>query len=1012
MQSFLLKILGRRIAVLFGGICFSSVAVLAALYLSSGYALSAYVADQIDRLPWDVTVLQKIPLHTYPELQARFGATTGISRVEGFGFLRLQSGTDLRFEVDGRQPSVRWLGILAASDTSLLPAALRPTTTRVPSNHDARITVPTAFVTSRKTSEDADDIDAGSVLRLVMGGDVEETPQHTHGPRSSPHGHDTAPRDEHLQLLFEAIANGRPANIERLEFNKWVLDRVGSLTYLPEPSIVLIVPMSVYESIAKELDEAFFSTEGMHGVERAPPYLPEIAHLLRIDRGQWLSTWDLRLSIANLQPLLMHILAEARSYSPNSILSSDLRRLLLRMDNVSRSIGMVTLLVAIPLLWLIWVVSRMLSNLLFLNERRLIGLARIRGVSLDAISNSLLLALLIGGLAGSLLGLFVGIGLPVLGHSMAGEPAPPLTVLMRGLAYFAGFVGLGLLLAAASGRSIINRIRKMTPRETIARVAGNDADSLAEQASTGYIMASICALLLGSYKIASWIADRPLLEPSLQGSASDTYFSALLVSESLLNFIAVPLFLFGVTGVMRWRVKWFQPVLSALIAPFVGKLRWFVVEHMLLARYRIATAMFVTALAVSLTLLPQVAADSFYDRVLRGITASLGGDLHLEYALSELAGGKDDPAPVPEYSVASQSQVLQIEEALLDDARVENVVRMEQFIIPGVYLPTQTGLMLNLVEDPDAYGKNVYFEESLGLTQPFSNILSKLSGESLTISQGFRLVRDVPLDRDVLLAYEDESKSISVQFGDVVAYLPGQPSIDVAQREGYLSEEVDYLNYVTISDARVIASTARFSGSPLNSLSVLPSRVAFIVNTHVSLDAELIEDLVAGLPIQPQTVRWQAHERRQASKDMFISLALGNLKVFMLGGLVLALVGVIAIGLANFMAERRTFDLLRLRGLRLASLVRISLAMFLVPVLVGIVLGVLLGAVSGHGISQAIWELPRINGVAGLLENRLVFSLTAWSIVAGFSVVLVVVAIAFAVWPFRSTASEAIKERR
>ena len=184
------------------------------------------------------------------------------------------------------------------------------------------------------------------------------------------------------------------------------------------------------------------------------------------------------------------------------------------------------------------------------------------------------------------------------------------------------------------------------------------------------------------------------------------------------------------------------------------------------------------------------------------------------------------------------------------------------------------------------------------------------------------------------------------------------------------------------------------------------------MNTHVSLDAELIEDLVAGLPIQPQTVRWQAHERRQASKDMFISLALGNLKVFMLGGLVLALVGVIAIGLANFMAERRTFDLLRLRGLRLASLVRISLAMFLVPVLVGIVLGVLLGAVSGHGISQAIWELPRINGVAGLLENRLVFSLTAWSIVAGFSVVLVVVAIAFAVWPFRSTASEAIKERR
>ncbi len=74
-----------------------------------------------------------------------------------------------------------------------------------------------------------------------------------------------------------------------------------------------------------------------------------------------------------------------------------------------------------------------------------------------------------------------------------------------------------------------------------------------------------------------------------------------------------------------------------------------------------------------------------------------------------------------------------------------------------------------------------------------------------------------------------------------------------------------------------------------------------------------------------------------------------------------------AIDLVNFAADRRTFALLRLRGVPLVLLLRIALSIFLIPVLGGVVMGIFLGVISGYGISQAVWDLPRVYGVAGFL---------------------------------------------
>ena len=129
----------------------------------------------------------------------------------------------------------------------------------------------------------------------------------------------------------------------------------------------------------------------------------------------------------------------------------------------------------------------------------------------------------------------------------------------------------------------------------------------------------------------------------------------------------------------------------------------------------------------------------------------------------------------------------------------------------------------------------------------------------------------------------------------------------------------------------------------------------------------------------------------------------------MIGGLVLAISGVFIIGWINFLANRHTFSLLRLRGMPLSMLFRISLAYFLIPVIVGILLGIVLGAISGFGVAQAIWEMPKIYGVAGFLKNQLVFSCTSWKIVFLFFSFLALISFIYGLWPFRRTVHEEIR---
>ena len=77
----------------------------------------------------------------------------------------------------------------------------------------------------------------------------------------------------------------------------------------------------------------------------------------------------------------------------------NLGAMFVRMSDIARKIGMISLLVSLPLLLIAAVLLANLANLLLLNERRRLGLLRLRGVSGRAIGASLLVAIGSGGLS-------------------------------------------------------------------------------------------------------------------------------------------------------------------------------------------------------------------------------------------------------------------------------------------------------------------------------------------------------------------------------------------------------------------------------------------------------------------------------------------------------------------------------------------------------------------------------------------------------------------------------------
>ena len=133
------------------------------------------------------------------------------------------------------------------------------------------------------------------------------------------------------------------------------------------------------------------------------------------------------------------------------------------------------------------------------------------------------------------------------------------------------------------------------------------------------------------------------------------------------------------------------------------------------------------------------------------------------------------------------------------------------------------------------------------------------------------------------------------------------------------------------------------------------------------------------------------------------------MRIYLLGGLALALIAILAIAMANHAEDRRTLALLRIRGASPRDLWRFVVATLLSPAMLGLVLGAVAAVLAGFGLANYVWKLREIRTVVQLLPTHLVLSPLTGGVLVLLVVLLIGVASAFSWYVYRKTAHESVR---
>ena len=250
--------------------------------------------------------------------------------------------------------------------------------------------------------------------------------------------------------------------------------------------------------------------------------------------------------------------------------------------------------------------------------------------------------------------------------------------------------------------------------------------------------------------------------------------------------------------------------------------------------------------------------------------------------------------------------------------------------------------------------------------------------------------------------------SVTSTLAGTVAFLPGIPPRTVSDRQGYVQARIDYLNHLFGENAYLVAAA---DNPRLAELRVLIPRVIVLAKARPGVvPADLQPRLVAASPFPPLEAHNLTEEVSKVSTDMYIALALANMRIYLLGGIFLALIAIVAVAAANYVEDRRTLALLRIRGASPLRLWRFMLALLISPAVVGLLVGALVSLVAGYGLATYVWELREIRTVVQLLPTRLVVSPLWASVAALLLLLLVLVASGFSGWVYRRTAHSSLKQ--
>src|SRR5204863_537948 len=530
--------------------------------------------------------------------------------------------------------------------------------------------------------------------------------------------------------------------------------------------------------------------------------------------------------------------------------------LLERMQGIARLIGLISLLVALPLLWMAWVLAVNLARLLMLNERRTLGLMRLRGISGDLMGRALLVSIVWGGAGGGLLGLAAGSVAPLLMYERGRLPPGVLTE-PRQLGIFAAFLVISVVRALVVSRRLVKYAVTISPLEASRRVSGSEA----AQASMSFGPVQQLALAAGGYVLSGWIFDF-----AISGA-----FAWFRLVDRLLDFLGLPLFLYGVAALMASKRERIQHVMAPVLKPIGGVLGTFALRHISVKPHRTVAFLLIVALMSSVSLYPVITSRSFEDKAVRGARVQLGTDWQVLFNAPDLVDIDRLSGAASSQLAALKPEIEKVVRSLAGVRGVRDATFMIEAVLPSFYLPGYglRGVPLYLLGSPDAYTARVYSEPSVGLSGAFNLIVARAAAGDIAVSPPVADFWRLDAGTPVLLGLDAERRAVASKTAGVLAFLPGIPPKSVSDRQGYVQARVDYLNYLFSSNAYLMTG---LDNPRVASLQILLSRVIVLLKTDPSADSgAMSKALASAAPFPPLEIHSLAEEIGKVGSDMYIS---------------------------------------------------------------------------------------------------------------------------------------------
>lgn len=469
LTLYLARILGRKSFLVFGLVTLLIVSILAAANIASRFAFKQYVEDQLKRINWDVSVYQSGSVDAIAEMSDALKGTAGIVQHRNLLFLRISTTSQDVAYIDGVPMRMPWLSLLTTSDRSMLPPNIRPS--------------------------------AGKSVLVLVG-------------TKSQMGNAYAELQNRKRFALKIESRGRSFDvfgvdlertirIERNELNRWFMEQTSSPALIPEIGVILVAPFepriwTSFDALARGL---VTKSEAGNIHEQAGHYFPDIIHLLELDAPRMISGWDIGGSLENLRALKQKLAMNTVAVGPKVFIDNTTGILLEKMDATARRVGLISLLVALPLIWMGWILMANLAGMLLLNERRKFGLMRLRGVPGAAIGRALQLSVAAGALIGGMLGALIGTVVPLLVYEGSVLPMRILLKVQEPL-LLGVFVFIGMVIALVVSRRMVLYASSISPLEASGRVAESESDRV----NVRFGWMARMALLLGAYKVLAWIS--------------------------------------------------------------------------------------------------------------------------------------------------------------------------------------------------------------------------------------------------------------------------------------------------------------------------------------------------------------------------------------------------------------------------------------------------------------------------------------------------------------------------